>query len=73
MGSTILNGIMGASWGNIGNFIGTIGIIDSRTTSLDFVFLPPPITTLEIDETNQIILANTVTGVSLSYHYMVGL
>ncbi len=49
IGSTVLNLVMGTSWGNLGDFTGMISVVDSRTQQLDFIFRPPPLTTVDID------------------------
>ncbi len=64
---------MAIAWGNIGEFMGLIAIMDSRTITLDFTFSPPPIMSLDIDQSKKIITANTKTGVTICYHYQVGL
>ncbi len=51
--------------------MGQIAISDTRTITLDFTLSPPPIMSVDIDQSKKIITANTKTGASICYHYQV--
>ncbi len=70
MGSILANFVKGITWGNIGNIMGLLAILDASTKNTEYTFILPPITTIEFDEQNLEIYANTVVGKTFVSHYI---
>ncbi len=70
MGSILANMVKGISWGNIGNIMGLLVILDAPTKNTENTLILPPITTIEFDEKNLEIYAHTVIGKTYVSHYI---
>jgi hypothetical protein len=70
MGSILANFVKGITWGNIGNIMGLLVILDASTKSNEYTFILPPITTIEFDEQNLEIYSNTLIGKTFVSHYV---
>jgi hypothetical protein len=63
LGSLSANsGTKGITWANQGTQFGLLAVIDSSSLNYDFTFNLPPITTVNIDEINHVIISNSYVG-----------